>query len=354
MTVIGKALSAAFYGRKPTTYWSGCSTGGRQGLVAAQQYPELFDGILAGAPAIYWPTYIVAELWPQVVMREAGLYPSQEEFNAVIAAAVTVCDEADGVKDGVVTEPDKCNFDPHSVTGNVNVNGTEVEITPEIADVIKKIWEGPDIDGQKLWYGLPIGSSFDQLANTVVENGTKAGVPFYVANDWTRFFLEQDATYDVSRLDTESLKNLFYSSQIKYDDLINNANPDLSGLQRSGAKLLVWHGGADQIIFPQGTTQYRKRVEDAMGGTATVDEFFRYFLAPGVDHCGIGGAPGAAPTNLLETLIAWTENGTAPVKLHGETPANFPAFTRNICKYPLLPKYTGEGNINSADSFVCV
>lgn len=355
MTILGKAVTENFYGKKPTSYWNGCSTGGRQGLVAAQQYPELFDGILAGAPAIYWPTYVVSELWPQIVMKEAGLYPSPEELNAVVAAAVESCDELDGVKDGVIAEPQKCNFDPRSAIGKANTSGKEVEITPAIADIVKKIWEGPIVDGQKFWYGLPVGSPLNDLANTTVaENGMRTGNPFFVPSAWVKYFLKQDPGFDISSVGSKELKDILIESQ-KYDDLVNNANPDLSTLQHLDVKLLVWQGLSDQLIPTEGTTQYLRRVEDAMGGQTEVDKFFRLFLAPGVDHCAGGETFGAQPNNTFEALIAWVEKGVAPTYLNGVTPQNaLLQFRRKICKYPLVAKYQGQGDLSSSDSYTCV
>ncbi|KAF2192791.1 tannase and feruloyl esterase [Zopfia rhizophila CBS 207.26] len=355
MAVIGKAVTESYYGKKPTSYWNGCSTGGRQGLVAAQQYPDDFDRILAGAPAIYWPTYVMAELWPQVVMKEEGIFPSQDELNAVVTAAVAVCDGLDGIQDNVITDLAKCNFDPSSVVGKLNIDGKEVTITSKIASIVKKIWEGPIIDSQRLWYGMPIGAPLDSLANTTLVNGTRAGLPFFVPDTWIRYFIEQDPDFQISSVGSGELGQLFSRSQTEYDNLFNNANPDLSRFQSSGGKLLVWHGEADQLIYPQGSTQYRQCVEKAMGGGSKVDIFFRYFQAPGVDHCGLGSTPGARPSNAFEALIAWVEEGIAPEALKGQTPPSAPAqFTRKICRYPLVPKYRGFGDASSLESFDCV
>ena len=354
LAILGAGATQSFYGKKAKRYWNGCSTGGRQGLVAAQRYPELFDGILAGAPAIYWPTYVVAELWPQIVMKEEGLFPSLDELNAVAAKAVQACDTKDGVRDGVITEPEKCDFDPLSVVGKVKVGEKEVEITTKVANIVKKIWDGPRVHGQQFWYGLPIGSPFDYLAKTDDNNGTRVGSPFFIPDTWIRYFLKKEPSFNVSNIDTRNLKDLFWDSQEEYNDLLNNGEPDLSALKHTGGKLIVWHGGADQLIFPQGTTKYRKNVEKTMGGGAKVDKFFRYFTAPGADHCGLGTTPGAAPTNAFEALIAWVENGSAPEALEGKSPPNAPAqFTRKICKYPLVARYKGRGDVNSLESFAC-
>lgn len=260
----------------------------------------------------------------------------------------------DGVKDGVVTEPEKCKFDPRTTIGKVQFGGKQVEITPKIASVVKKIWDGPSIDGRQLWYGLPIGAPFDFLANTTV-NGTRVGLPFFIADTWTRYFLKRDPVFDISSIGRKELKDLFFQSQTEYDDLLNNAEPDLSRLRRAGGKLLVWHGAADQIIFPQGTTKYRQSVERAMGGGAKVDKYFRYFIASGVDHCGLGTTVGAIPSNIFEALIAWVEKGVAPETLQGQIPPQAPEqFMRKICRYPLVRKYRGHGDASSLESFDCV
>ncbi|KAF2109301.1 Tannase/feruloyl esterase [Lophiotrema nucula] len=356
-TILGKSLSRQFYGKEFRTYWNGCSTGGRQGLVAAQQYPELFDGILAGAPAIYWPTYLLAELWPQVVFREENYYPKPEELGAVVAAAVAACDGLDGVIDGVIDEPSECQFEPASAIGTLDFNGKNVTITAQVARILQQIWTGPVVNGQQLWYGSLIGAPLWDLGATVEANGSRFGVPFFVADTWTRFLLQQNASFPTSALDSEDLGELFLKSQTQYDSLFNSANPDLSKLQETGGKLIVWHGKADQLIFTQGSTQYRRQVEEAFGGGANVDEFFRFFLAPGVDHCGLGETFGARPdpNGLLGALISWVENGTVPTFVEGQTPPNAPLnFTRKICSFPTVSSYRGSGDVNVAESYDCI
>ena len=122
------------------------------------------------------------------------------------------------------------------------------------------------------------------------------------------------------------------------------------------SKLLVWQGGSDPLIFPQGTTRYRERVEKRMGGNAEdVDGFFRLFFAPGVDHCGQGTTIGAIPSDPFGALMSWVEDGRAPDTLPASTPEKAKIqFSRNICRYPLVSKYRGLGDPNSAENFDCV
>ncbi|KAK1762481.1 feruloyl esterase [Phialemonium atrogriseum] len=358
MAVVGKAVTASVYAKHARhSFWNGCSTGGRQGLVAAQKYPDDFDGILAGSPAIYWTEYVIAELWPQVVMKEAGYYPSTCELDAVVQAAILACDGKDKVKDGVINDVSKCNFDPFTVVGSkVQCNGKEVVISRQVASIVRKIWDGPTTpSGKKLWYGMPVDSSLAFLSNSTVDDkGASVGFPFSVADTWIRYFVKANPAFDTTKIDTAGLTELFRESKQKFDSVIGSADPNLSGLKKSGGRLLVWHGLADQLIYPQDSVHYLEEVESAMGGRA-VDDFFRLFLAPGVDHCGYGTTPGAVPTDPFGALVAWVENGTAPEELEAETLPGWPAhFTRKVCRYPMVAKYRGCGDSTVAKSYKCV
>jgi hypothetical protein len=291
-----------------------------------------------------------------MIMSEEKVFPSPCELNAITDAAVSVCDMLDGVQDNVVTDIGNCKFEPFTQQGKkVECEEEEVVITEAVASVVRKIWDGPKTtSGRPLWYGLPIDSPLDYLANTTVTKGIRAGSPFLIPDTWIRYFVAANSNFHVSVVDTDGLSKLFIESVAKYRNIIDSANPDLSGLKNSSGKLLVWHGEADQLIFPQGTVQYRKLVERRMGGNSKADDFFRLFLAPGVDHCGAGTTLGAAPTGPLDALRAWVENGTAPEVLPAATPPSAKAqFTRNICRYPLVSKYRGTGNVSIADSYDC-
>ena len=357
MVVIGKTVTGSFYGTQVKySYWNGCSTGGRQGMVAAQKYPKDFDGILAGAPAIYWDQYVVAEHWPQVVMKEANVFPTNCELDAVTEAAIEACDELDGVKDNVISNTAACKFDPFTLVGKkIQCDGEERTITRAIAFTVHKIWDGPETTaGQQLWYALQRGAPLTYLANTTqAGNGTRTGNPFFVNDAWIRYFLKRDPTFDTSSIDTKTLTKLFAQSAQKYEKLIGSSDPDLSGLRQAGGKLLVWHGEADQLIFPQDSVKYRHEVERLQGGGRMTDKFFRLFLAPGVDHCGLGTTAGAIPKDPFGALVEWVESGKAPESLASVAPSG---FTRKVCRYPLVAKFLGgdsslESSYGCGDSF---
>jgi hypothetical protein len=357
MGLVGQDITAQFYGKKAEySYWNGCSTGGRQAMAAAQRYPEIFDGILAGAPAINWATYVVAEQWPQVVMEEEGTFPSQCELKYFRSAAIEQCDELDGIKDGVITDPDSCNFDPYRLVGKqIQCEGASIKICESTARVVEKILQGPfSSSGEPLWYGLNTGAALDSLANTTVTNDRRIGFPLFVNDNWIKYWLAKDPTYNTSTISYETLQELFSQSKAEYDEIIGTDNPDLSAFHNAGGKLIVWQGLADQLIFPKGTIDYRERVERLMGGSSKVDDFFRLFFAPGVDHCGGDATLGAMPNDILGALVTWVEQKKTPNTL----PATLNALEgqkmeRILCPYPQVSKYVG-GDKSSSRSFRCV
>ncbi|KAI9879289.1 MAG: hypothetical protein M1830_009019 [Pleopsidium flavum] len=354
MAVVGKAVTESYYGKKVAySYWNGCSTGGRQGLMEAQRYPDDFDGIVAAAPAINWPSFLVADQWPQVVMGEEGQFPSQCEFQAFQNANVVECDALDGVVDGVIGDVGGCKSDPYELVGSsVLCDGVNTTISKTAAGIVRKILDGPTTaNGTRLWWGLKPGTDFSILANTTTVNGSRVGVPFPVSDSWIRYFLEENPNYNTSLITYSKFRQLFAQSNVEYNDVIGTNDANLSRFRAAGGKMITWHGLADNLILPDGTINYYQQVEEAIGKNRTSD-FYRLFLAPGAGHCVSSAGP--VPTDPLGALVAWVENGTVPETLPAEMvgPGNA-TLTRNICRYPLVSRYDGEGDPDSASSYTC-
>jgi len=358
MAVVGKQIAAQFYGTKPHhSYWNGCSTGGRQGLMSAQRYPADFDGIVAGAPAIDWARYVVAEQWPQVVMKEQKTYVSPCVLNAFTQAAISACDSLDGVADNVITDPKKCNFSPSNLVGTeIDCNGSSVNFTTQTAKVIHDILAGPFPNDLLRAYALNLGAPLDYLANTTLANGTRTGVPFFVNDAWLRYFVAKDPNFDTTTMDTADFKRLFNQSQKEYGGVIGSDDPNLSSFRNQGGKVIAWHGLSDQLIYPSDTVNYHRRVESTLKDRSSMDQFYRTFLAPGVDHCGLGITAGAVPVDPLSSLVSWVEENNAPESLPAQTvsASTGAAITRSICKFPLKSQYTGHGDENLAVNYICV
>lgn len=346
MTVVGKALTTAFYGRPPRySYFAGSSTGGRQGLTEAQRYPEDYDGIISGCPAINWHRFLAADLWPQVVMLDAGNFVPQAKLDAATAAAVAAHDRADGVADGVIDDPFKCNWDPRALVGTRIGDAT---FTAADADVIRQIWEGPrGHDGRFLWHGLTRGTNLFALAGT--EGSPLRGKPFGIPVDWLRYFLVMDPKWDWTTLTRGDFELLWTQSVEQYGAIFGSDDPDLSRFRDHGGKVIITHGLADQLIPPQGSIDYYERVQRQMGPRTA--EFARLFLVPGADH-GFRGA-GAAPTRLLDAIVRWVEEGRAPDRIDGELrdKSGKVLRTRPLFPYPQYARYNGTGSTDDAANF---
>jgi feruloyl esterase len=351
MTITGKALAEAFYGRAPQhSYFNGCSTGGRQGLSEAQRFPADYDGILSGAPAINWTRLHVEQMWGHVVMAQLNNYVPQCKFAAAQAAAVAACDADDGVRDGVIENPRACTFDPKQLVGTSA--GACGDFTDRDAEVIRRIWQGPRRqDGSFLWYGLQRGADFSGLSST---GGTPlTGRPNPITMEWWRYFLTKDPQWEWNVLTPALYEQYWDQSVEEFSSVLATDNPDLSAFRDRGGKIVLWHGWSDQLIYPEGTIDYYQRVQKLMGGAESTARFARLFLAPGVGHCG--GGPGPAPAGPFDAVVRWVEQGQPPEVLPAEKrdPSGAVIRRRPLCQFPLVAKYKGTGSTDDAANFTC-
>jgi hypothetical protein len=348
MTVVAKNVARAFYGRSVSyAYWNGCSTGGRQGYKEAQSYPKDYDGILAAAPAVDWSRFAIGTLWSQAVFNEDHVAPTGCELAAFNTAAIKACDTLDGVADGIIDTPRNCDWDPRSLVGTkVQCEGQELTISAALAEAVRKIWAGPTSPGgRQLWYGPNVGADFAYLATV--------GTPFTVADSWAKYFVAKDPSFDTTKLTYASFYQLFTQSVQQYDQGIGTNDADLSAFRKAGGKLLSWHGQADQLVPTKSTVAYRNRVNAVMGGNARVNDFYRLFLLPGVQHCG--GGTGLQAVDPLGTLVNWVEKGERPATLATATTSSTGEVTatRNACPYPQVARYVGHGDPKQASSYRC-
>ena len=349
-----KAMITLFYGREPSfSYFSACSGGGREAVTEAVRYPNDFDGILAGSPAINWTRFVPAELWPQVAMKEEGNYLPICKQTAIANIVQQACDTiSDGLNDGVM-DPRFCDFEPAQLLGLETGCGaiTGIDVT-----VVSKIWEGPrDAEGRFLWYGLYPGTATDTLAST---NSTPAGsgvdgAPFTVPLEWFRWWIYKDPSWDWHEMTYDAFARGFEQSVTEWAHDLASDDPDLSAFRAHGGKFIIVHGLMDKVIFPQGTIDYYERVLDRMGGVGVTSKFARLFLPPNNGHCGADSS-GPIPDDPFTALVKWREEGITPDSLHASgTSASGEAMTRPVCPYPQVARFSGSGSILEAQNFVC-
>jgi len=347
--LFSKSVAETYYGKKPEyNYWNGCSTGGRQGYVLAQELGRELDGVLANAPAIYWTRFQTAQMWGQIVMKDLVGGPiAGAKLTQTTASAVAACDAADGVTDGVIDDPRTCKF---SATANIcGAPGAPATncLSPAEAEAIDLIWDGPrNARGNKIWFGLDRGTNLSGL------NGTN---PF--ALGVTQFHWdEHDLNFDWKTVSADTYPLVAQDGSRNIADVTDTFG-DLDVFRRSGGKLLTFVGGNDQLIMPRGVINYYREMASRHGGRNDPDfeglqSFYRLFRAPGVAHCGGGAAP--QPQGLFEALVDWVENGKAPEQILAQQNLGGGVVrTRPLCPYPQTAIYNGTGSINDAASFSC-
>jgi feruloyl esterase len=338
MTVEAKALIAVFYSQPARrSYFNGCSTGGRQALMEAQRFPADFDGIVAGAPANYLSHLQLWTLWVPKVVHEAGSFIPTEKFAAIHKAVIEACDALDGVKDGVIEDPERCHFDPAVL--KCEGADTAACLTSAQVESARKLY-GPVVNsaGTKIFPGFAPGSEmgWGLLAGTEPIADPVGSFKYVAFNnpawDWTTLNFDGDAA----------------ALEKALGPAVDSNSPDLRAFAGRGGKLILYHGWNDHLVAPGNTVDYYNAVLYTMGVTRT-NESVRLFMAPGMMHCR--GGDGTPNFDMIAELDNWMERGKAPDRVVASR--TNPDRTRPLCPYPLAAVYKGTGSTDAAASFVC-
>jgi len=341
-TVQTKALITKFYDRGPRlSYWNGCSTGGRQGLMEAQKYPEDFDAIIAGAPANF-QTHLHA--WDLSVAVPALKDPAAAVPAAKLAmlnkAAIDACDAKDGLKDGLINNPRACSFDPSILLCKGSGDSDTCLTAPQLDSVKRAYATTKTKSGEAVFPGKEPGSEtgWGGVLAGQLAPGVSVG-SFQVAYN--------DANWDAKTFDLDRDLKLVDE---KVGSIVNAVNPDLSAFKARGGKVLMYHGWDDTAISPGNSINYYESVLRKMGGKQ--DGFIRLFMAPGMQHCGGGAGPNQV--NYMAVMERWRESNVAPDSMTAyHVAGNRVDMVRPLCPYPQIATYKGTGSANDAANFVC-
>ena len=366
MAVHSKAIIRAFYGRGPQlSYYQGCSTGGRQGLMAAQRFPEDFDAIIAGAPVNNVVHLNVSQVHLQVEMlKNPSRLVSAEKRTLFANAVVSACDANDGVKDGIINDPRSCRFDPATLAckagpstrpeGSLGASAQDC-LTPPQVENARSAWTAVrNTSGALVYPGRSPG----------FESGWRIPTPGAALNplfaDTPRYIARRDPNWDPMTFDLETDLDL----ALKNGGFIEATDPDLAKFKARGGKLLLYHGWADPGPAPENTINYYEAVNKTLGpstrpagslGTGGSQEnWMRLFLMPGVGHCGGGVGPDQA--DFLGAMERWREGGAAPAQIPATRAAGRggqPPMSRPLCPFPQVARYSGSGSTNDAQNFGC-
>lgn len=365
-TLAGKAIIEAYYNSAPKySYFQGCSTGGRQAMVAAQHFPWDFDGIVAGAPAINWTGAGMGLWWNVMANRRkgGGQILQEADIRLLHAAVMEKCDALDGLKDGIIGDPRECKFDPASL--QCKAGNSTACLGPEQVGAIRKIYSGPHTsDGKPTYTGsAQPGSELNWLAPYIGVNDKPAVYAGFIGNQWqfAGFSPAPGPNWDPTRFDFDKDFKRFGL----VEPLLSGSNPDLRKFKARGGKLIGYQGFDDQSIVPLNFIDYYETATRTMGGLNQTQDFFRLFMIPGMNHC-LGGV-GADSINYLDYLEKWVEKGQAPDVMIGAhtkpepgamRSPRFPVhaekieFTRPHFPYPAQARYKGSGDPNDAANFV--
>ena len=354
----GKAIVRSFYGQPATrSYYVGCSTGGRQGLMEAQRFPGDYDGLIAGAPAANWTHFQAGgHLWAVLALNKdpesyvpAGKLPLIE--NAVNAA----CDAADGVADGVLNDPRQCRFDARTLACAAGQDPSSC-LSPKQAAAVNDIWNGPhNSKGEQIYPPYMRGAeAAGGWATYTTGKGPLSGSHWEQSENTLKYMVFENPKWDFRTFDYD--RDIPFADG-KLADTMNAFNPDLSALRKRGGKLLLYHGWNDPSISPQNTVNYYEsavatwRQQEKAGAQATPD-FIRLFMVPGMLHCS--GGPGADKFDALAALERWVERSETPEVLPASHVTNgVVTRSRPLCAYPKVAVYSGNGSTERAENFTC-
>jgi hypothetical protein len=211
-------------------------------------------------------------------------------------------------------------------------------ISDAAATIAKAAWAGPNSSsGASLWTGVDKSAPLLYQTNISCTATSCAGNPVPFPSQWMKYFLTLDPTFDTTFVNTTTFASFFHQGINRYDSVIGTADPDLSAFHSAGGKLITWHGLADSLIGPAGTEHYVRRVYERDPKAA---EYYRYFEAPGVDHCGMGTA-GFYPGDALSSLVEWVEKGIVPERLEARTRGQGDVRKVGLCVWPTKLVYGG-------------
>lgn len=364
VTLAGKSLVSAYFGEDPHhSYLVGCSNGGRQGMMASQRYPDLYDGIVAGAPVFRLSRSHIDTAWG--LQNLTAIAPENDDGDPILARAysdadlallsddiLAACDGLDGLEDGLVSDVGQCDYDPARLQCNGDKN--ESCLSTDQVRVMQTIHSGSHDSAGHAWY---VPWPFDPGiadegwrrwrlgdSETKEPNAIKAGL----SNNGIKhvFITPADGDFDIQNFDFDTDPLRMEASA----DFADAVSADLSAFRDRGGKILIYHGASDPATSAFDTARYYDKLTQESGGLAATTDFARLFLVPGMGHCR--GGTGLDEFDALAAIVAWVEENDAPETLTASS-TEMPSITRPLCPYPTTAFYDGSGNTNSAGSFSC-
>ena len=344
MTVQGKAVTQSFYGRGATlSFFNGCSLGGRQAITEAERFPADYNGILAGAPAIYNMQIHVGRVAVNAVAHRTpeGYIPA-EKYAAVHAAVMNACDGLDGVKDGVLENPLQCHFDPKVL----ECKGADTAAC----------LTAPQVETMRQMYA-PMNTGKAGMMPPLLQPGTElnwstlAGPePVGTALEPMRFIVFKDPTWNVTHFNAAT--DFDRALQADHDNILSLTDPNLKPFFDRGGKLLMYHGWQDPQVPAQSSPRYFNDVLKTVGANVA-NTSIQLYMIPGMNHCQ--GGPGTDTFDKMTAIESFVATGKAPAKIvASHRTSGAVDKTRPLCPFGQVARWNGTGSTNGAENFACV
>ncbi|MGH9835872.1 MAG: tannase/feruloyl esterase family alpha/beta hydrolase, partial [Blastocatellia bacterium] len=312
-----KRLITAYYGVKPTrSYFEGCSTGGRQALILAQRFPEDFDGIVAGAPVLNFSGTMTGYAKMAQALSAAPI--PYAKLSLLANRVYAQCDEKDGLKDGLIDDPRRCGFQPSRDLPKCAEGADNADcFTAAQIGALEKIYGDVMSQGKRIFPGWPVGAEVagpngrSGWDNWIIHEKGQPTISVNFSQSFFRYmaFPEKNPQYDLASFDFEK-----DPARLEWiHNVLDATDPDLSRFKERGGKLLMYYGWADQALNAQMGVDYYESALSRMGGATT--NFFRFFMVPGMFHCG--GGVGCGVFDKLTPVVQWVEQGVAPERIVG-------------------------------------
>lgn len=398
--LVAKALILAFYGQAPRfSYFSGCSDGGREALVEAERYPRDFDGIAAGAPAMNFQvqnSFYHAWQYRSNTDADGRHILLASKLPVLHRAVLAACDALDGLKDGLISDPRACHFDPAAAACAAGAKDTSSCLTTAEVEAARKLYAGPsDAEGHHFTIGGPQAGSELSWAGVYVPDSPDGQIMSQMAAAGSsQYVIFPELSTEEGDIAQFAFTQAHFARLWALHPLYDATDTDLAPFQKNGGKLILWHGWSDPHISPINSIAFYGAVQKQLG-KQRADTFVRLFLFPGMYHCG--GGDGFSQFDVLTPLMSWVEGGSAPEKIiaaqgpdaptmmgpppgagpndprggpggpsgpgGAATPASRAPLprpdasalrTRPVFPYPLLARYTGHGSPDDAANYTSV
>jgi feruloyl esterase len=345
MTVLGKQVLDLYYGKPPTkAYFQGCSTGGRQGLMELQRYPADYDGVVAGAPVYDFTVQTSAVMRTQFFHVDPASNLLAAQAALLNRAVLDACDGLDGLKDGIVTDPRACRYDPVALQCQAGQAPPDC-LTAKQVVTVRKAYDGlKAANGRVVAWPLMRGGEMDWVGRSIGNPRAPLGLNAALGAAGIQVIIYEDPKRDLLTLSPDAMLRDIDANA--YTAAFEAKNPDIRKFAARGGKLLLYHGIYDPGPSMLSTVKYFEAARTALGTRGGQVELF---LVPGMYHCR--GGPGVDQFDSLDALDRWVTTSMAPSLIPAANPQS--GIQRPLCPYPALPAYDGKGDPKALASFAC-